>query len=165
MGAEPWNCTAGQPRAFHRPATEFYALATYLTTIALYVFFLAWAFLPDQWLHWAGITYYPDRQWVITVGAAVPVLYWSSIMIYMGMYHWQVPAFGSPNATTDGFALKAPPQLEELMSSSGRTIPPVFDCSPEVVSAATFLCPHHHGAKARRQVSFSTHASHHTDSH
>ena len=25
------------------------------------VFFLAWAFLPDQWLHWAGITYYPDR--------------------------------------------------------------------------------------------------------
>ena len=49
-----------------------------------------------------------------------------------------VPQPPNPVANPDGFALAAPPALGEEMERSGRLVPPVFDCDPDIVSAVSF---------------------------
>ncbi|KAL6176412.1 hypothetical protein ACLB2K_053045 [Fragaria x ananassa] len=48
---------------FHGPKpAEVYGFVGSITTVVATVIFLVWAYVPESWLHWIGIFYYPSRN-------------------------------------------------------------------------------------------------------
>lgn len=46
---------------------EVYGFVAWVTSGVLYLLYLSWAFLPNEWLEFIGITYYPDKYWALAV--------------------------------------------------------------------------------------------------
>ena len=42
-------------------APEFYGFVAWAVTCLLFVLYFLWAILPDQWITWLGVTWYPNR--------------------------------------------------------------------------------------------------------
>ena len=42
-------------------APEFYGFVAWTSTYALFLFYILWALLPDAWIEWLGIEWYPNR--------------------------------------------------------------------------------------------------------
>lgn len=53
---------APPPTEVRSRAPEFYGFVAWSSTYLLYCFFLLWALLPDTYLVWLGISWYPSRQ-------------------------------------------------------------------------------------------------------
>ncbi|KAF2158217.1 PIG-P-domain-containing protein [Myriangium duriaei CBS 260.36] len=51
------------------PTYEYYGFTLYLSSTAMFTFYLLWAFLPSPFLHQLGIHYYPNRWWALAVPA------------------------------------------------------------------------------------------------
>lgn len=47
-------------------SVEVYGFVGWVTTSVGFVLYLLWAFMPEAYLHAAGITYYPDKHWALT---------------------------------------------------------------------------------------------------
>lgn len=45
--------------------------------------YLIWAYTPDHWLAAVGITYYPSKQWAVTVPA------WGCVTILAGLLAYE----------------------------------------------------------------------------
>ena len=55
--AAPW------PPPEHRSrAAEFYGFVAWTTTYILFVVYILWALLPDEWIVNLGVTWYPNRS-------------------------------------------------------------------------------------------------------
>jgi|SRR6266850_891600 len=42
-------------------APEFYGFVAWAVTCLLFVLYFLWAILPDEWIIWLGVTWYPNR--------------------------------------------------------------------------------------------------------
>lgn len=42
-------------------APEFYGFVAWTSTYLLFVLYILWAVLPDEWIVWCGVTWYPNR--------------------------------------------------------------------------------------------------------
>ena len=42
-------------------APEFYGFVTWAGTYLLFVLYFLWAILPDEWIIWLGVSWYPNR--------------------------------------------------------------------------------------------------------
>lgn len=49
-------------------APEFYGFVAWTSTYALFVLYILWALLPDAWIEWLGIEWYPSRSVNVTPG-------------------------------------------------------------------------------------------------
>ena len=54
----PWPPQAEEQRS---RAPEFYGFVAWTSTYLLFVLYILWAVLPDAWIVWAGVTWYPNR--------------------------------------------------------------------------------------------------------
>ncbi|KAJ2613727.1 hypothetical protein H4S08_002048 [Coemansia sp. RSA 1365] len=90
--------------AANTPTFEYYGFVIYLVSLAAFVVYLLWAYLPDQALEAVGITYYPDRYWAVALPAwwlmAVAFIYLFNIA--MNMYN--TPLLNSKDNITDPFS-------------------------------------------------------------
>ena len=50
-----------QPEEYRSRAPEFYGFVAWSSTYLLFVLFILWGFLPDAWIVWSGVTWYPNR--------------------------------------------------------------------------------------------------------
>lgn len=67
----------------HSPKpSEIYGFVSSISTIVATAIFLAWAYIPEQWLHFLGITYYPSRYWAL----AMPTYAMVAVFLAMGFY-------------------------------------------------------------------------------
>jgi len=48
-------------------APEFYGFVAWTSTYLLFVLYVLWALLPDKWIEWSGVTWYPNRLVVYQV--------------------------------------------------------------------------------------------------
>ncbi|KAG6680060.1 hypothetical protein I3843_13G019300 [Carya illinoinensis] len=62
--------------------SEVYGFVGSITTVVATVIFLAWAYVPEAWLHYIGIFYYPSRYWAL----AGPVYVMMTIVLALGSY-------------------------------------------------------------------------------
>ncbi len=61
----PWP---PQPEEQRSRAPEFYGFVAWTSTYLLFVLYVLWALLPDAWIVWVGVTWYPNRcAYVIAV--------------------------------------------------------------------------------------------------
>jgi hypothetical protein len=50
-----------QPEEHRSRAPEFYGFVAWSSTYLLFLLFILWGFLPDEWIVWSGVTWYPNR--------------------------------------------------------------------------------------------------------
>ncbi|ORZ39558.1 PIG-P-domain-containing protein [Catenaria anguillulae PL171] len=82
----------------------YYGVVIYMLSLASWMIYLAWAFLPEWILHAVGITYYPDRWWALAIPA------WGVVTVaFVALYTQLHVLYYSPDtnsvaAITDSFA-------------------------------------------------------------
>ncbi|GLJ36934.1 hypothetical protein SUGI_0746850 [Cryptomeria japonica] len=62
--------------------SEVYGFVGSISTIVVIGLFFLWAYLPEPWLHYLGITYYPSRYWAL----ALPTYALVTIIFIMSFY-------------------------------------------------------------------------------
>ncbi|KAL6077463.1 Phosphatidylinositol N-acetylglucosaminyltransferase subunit P [Balamuthia mandrillaris] len=58
---------------------EVYGFVCWIATFGLWVAYMLWAYLPDEWLHSMGIYYYPSKYWSIAVPAWISL---SGVLVF-----------------------------------------------------------------------------------
>ena len=61
-----------QPEEYRSRAPEFYGFVAWSSTYLLFVLFILWSFLPDEWIVWSGVTWYPNRYFSPVSSFCVP---------------------------------------------------------------------------------------------
>ena len=56
-----------QPEEYRSRAPEFYGFVAWSSTYLLFVLFILWSFLPDEWIVWSGVTWYPNRYFLLVL--------------------------------------------------------------------------------------------------
>nr|DAD48617.1 TPA_asm: hypothetical protein HUJ06_018554 [Nelumbo nucifera] len=85
--------------------SEVYGFVVSISTVIITVIFFIWAYLPEPWLHYVGITYYPSRYWALAVPAYALVTVLLAMAFYFGLNFMATPPstslnimFGEPSA-------------------------------------------------------------------
>jgi phosphatidylinositol glycan class P protein len=61
MMGEVDNSSLSPPQTSQVKASEFYGFVAWIATSLAFVLFILWSFLPDEWIHWTGVHWYPSR--------------------------------------------------------------------------------------------------------
>ncbi|KAJ1997943.1 hypothetical protein GGI04_004050 [Coemansia thaxteri] len=73
------------------PTFEYYGFVVYLVSLVAFTVYLLWAYLPDEVLRAAGITYYPDRYWALAMPA-----WWVSAMAFLFVFNMATNMYNTP---------------------------------------------------------------------
>lgn len=111
-----------------------YSFVGWIATLVVYVCFLLWAFLPEEWLHNVGITYYPSRYYAIALPAWLIVVWVLVGISYMGynMLHTVDPADFRSFRDDDNRERSVPLVCQRF--GVGEGIPDVGDIDPVELS-------------------------------
>ncbi|KAI0300137.1 PIG-P-domain-containing protein [Multifurca ochricompacta] len=82
-------------------APEFYGFVAWAVTYLLFVLYVLWAILPDEWIIWLGVTWYPNREWALLVPAWTIIAVLLTYFSYFSMAIRGTPTF-SENCTYTG---------------------------------------------------------------
>ncbi|KAJ7741955.1 PIG-P-domain-containing protein [Mycena maculata] len=122
-------------------APEFYGFVAWTSTSFLYFVYLLWALLPDDYIEWLGIDWYPNREWAILFPAYSVVLVLLTYFVYFALAIFGTPAFSDMRAITDSRA-HIPPVNEEcnpyLAYADVEVVPELFDIPIGLVNRATY---------------------------
>ncbi|KAM4072402.1 hypothetical protein ACB094_11G135900 [Castanea mollissima] len=84
--------------------SEVYGFVGSITTVITTVMVLVWAYVPEDWLHSIGISYYPSRHWALTVPAYFMVTVVLALGFYIGLNFMSTPSPTSLNIMFDEFS-------------------------------------------------------------
>ncbi|KAJ2023528.1 hypothetical protein GGI06_001374 [Coemansia sp. S85] len=122
------------------PTFEYYGFVVYLVSLAAFAVYLLWAYLPDQILTAAGITYYPERYWALAMPA-----WWMSAIAFIflfnmaaNMYH--TPLLSSIDNITDSQSL-LPSEMncaDKFFCDEVGGIPPIGDLPISLVNMCLY---------------------------
>ncbi|KAI0642803.1 PIG-P, partial [Trametes meyenii] len=84
-------------------APEFYGFVAWASTYLLFVLYLLWAFLPDDYITALGVSWYPNREWSLLIPAYGMVLVLLTYFTYFALALAGTPAFADV-ATITGAA-------------------------------------------------------------
>ncbi|RYG43651.1 hypothetical protein EON68_00045 [archaeon] len=84
--------------------TEVYGFVAWITTIMALVGFFLWAFLPEDTLHYFGVTYYPNRYWSLAASAVIIMLVATYGLLYAAVGMANNPHIDSFDALSDGYS-------------------------------------------------------------
>ncbi|KAH6917821.1 PIG-P-domain-containing protein [Coprinopsis sp. MPI-PUGE-AT-0042] len=125
LTAAPW------PPPEHRSrAPEFYGFVAWTTTYILFVVYILWAVLPDEWIVWLGVTWYPNREWAILVPAWTVMAVLFTYFTYSTLALAGTPALDEMRSIADGYTLHPNPSEERqvyLESMKPRAVPELYD--------------------------------------
>ncbi|KAH8829311.1 PIG-P [Flagelloscypha sp. PMI_526] len=82
-------------------APELYGFVAWTTTSLLYVVYVLWAVLPDEWILAAGIDWYPNREWAVLVPAWTVVVVLLTYFSYLAIALFRTPALSDLSAVVD----------------------------------------------------------------
>ncbi|KAJ2666875.1 hypothetical protein IW148_000603 [Coemansia sp. RSA 1199] len=98
------------------PTFEYYGFVVYLVSLASFIVYLLWAYLPDQALEALGITYYPDRYWAVALPA-----WWLMVVAFIYVFNIGMNMYNTP-----------------LLSSSDNITDPYSNLTDDIADARTF---------------------------
>eukprot|EP00268_Persea_americana_P026003 TRINITY_DN2535_c1_g1_i1.p1 TRINITY_DN2535_c1_g1~~TRINITY_DN2535_c1_g1_i1.p1 ORF type:complete len:133 (+),score=17.22 TRINITY_DN2535_c1_g1_i1:171-569(+) len=71
--------------------SEVYGFVGSISAVVATAIFLAWAYIPENWLHFLGITYYPSRYWALAAPAYAMVTIFLAMGFYLGLNFMVTP--------------------------------------------------------------------------
>ncbi|KAJ3843134.1 PIG-P [Lentinula raphanica] len=92
------------PSEYHSRAPEFYGFVAWTSASLLFVVYVLWALLPDEYIVWAGVEWYPNREWSLLIPAWSIVVVLLTYFTYMALTIYGTPAFDDISAVTDSRA-------------------------------------------------------------
>jgi len=94
-----------QPEEYRSRAAEFYGFVAWSSTYLLSLLFILWSFLPDEWIVWSGVTWYPNREWALLFPAWSMVLVLLTYFTYFSLALFATPAFSDISTITDSMVV------------------------------------------------------------
>ncbi|KAG9309950.1 PIG-P-domain-containing protein [Chiua virens] len=89
------------PREHRSRAPEFYGFVALSSTSVLFVVYVLWALLPDEYIRWLGIEWYPSREWSLLLPAYSIVLVLLTYFVYFSLAIAHTPSFSDVCAIVD----------------------------------------------------------------
>ncbi|KAF7326014.1 PIG-P domain-containing protein [Mycena kentingensis (nom. inval.)] len=103
------------PAEYRSRAPEFYGFVAWTSTSFLYVVYLLWALLPDEYIQWLGIYWYPSREWAILVPAYLVVICLLTYFVYFALALYGTPSFADTSAFIGSFNFRPLNILSDVM--------------------------------------------------
>jgi len=98
---EPRSHTAPSERS---RASEFYGFVAWTSTSLAFCIYVLWALVPDEYILWVGISWYPSREWALLIPAWSIVLVIMTYIVYSAIAIAATPSFSEMRAITDAQA-------------------------------------------------------------
>ncbi|SJL12931.1 uncharacterized protein ARMOST_16365 [Armillaria ostoyae] len=81
------------PLELRSRAPEFYGFVAWTSTSLLFVVYLLWAVLPDEYIEWLGVTWYPNRR---RMGGPSPA--YSVVVLLLAYFvYFALAIYGAPS--------------------------------------------------------------------
>ncbi|GAA5913197.1 hypothetical protein JCM5296_005229 [Sporobolomyces johnsonii] len=104
------------------PTVESQGFVLYIGSLVAYVVFLVWALVPEKWLEWIGVEWYPMREWALLVPSWIVMLV---VYIYAGYFFLNMsntPPLDEGLGSNDPLAfIPPPPASPSLLASLPRS--------------------------------------------
>ncbi|KIK71699.1 hypothetical protein GYMLUDRAFT_33854 [Collybiopsis luxurians FD-317 M1] len=113
------------PTATKSRAPEFYGFVALSSTSFLFVVYVLWALLPDEWIIRTGIEWYPNREWSLLLPSYSMILVLLTYFTYMALTIYGTPAFSERKSLLDSRA-QYPPPVASLRGGNGHECP-IYD--------------------------------------
>ncbi|BAF27282.1 phosphatidylinositol N-acetylglucosaminyltransferase subunit P [Oryza sativa Japonica Group] len=75
-----------------RGSSEAYGFVGSIAAVAAAAAYLAWAYLPEPWLRFLGVTYYPARHWALAMPSLLLEAAAQGMVLYMASNFLLAPA-------------------------------------------------------------------------
>ncbi|TFK21822.1 PIG-P-domain-containing protein [Coprinopsis marcescibilis] len=119
------------PPPEHRSrAAEFYGFVAWTSTYILFIIYLLWAILPDEFIIWTGITWYPNREWAILLPAWTVMGVLFTYFAYLTLALAGTPSLDEMRSITDDCVIYPDPQCGRnvyLESTKPGALPELYD--------------------------------------
>ncbi|ESK85036.1 phosphatidylinositol class p [Moniliophthora roreri MCA 2997] len=116
------------PQTNRSKAPEFYGFVAWTSTSFLFVVYLLWALLPDEYIVALGVDWYPNREWALLLPSYSIFLVLLTYWVYMSLTIYGTPAFDDVSAIADSRSQFAMPS--ENSTVSGYTTHAREDATP-----------------------------------
>ncbi|ETV70731.1 hypothetical protein, variant [Aphanomyces astaci] len=104
---------------------EIYGFAGWIASIAIFVCYLLWAYVPDAILASYGITYYPSRYWALAVPAMLVMTLMALVVFYIAINWISTAPLDSYNTIRDQYTVTL--TKEELDIQRNANTPAIAD--------------------------------------
>ncbi|KAG6917115.1 hypothetical protein DXG01_003781 [Tephrocybe rancida] len=84
---------------------EFYGFVAWTSTSLAFVIYVLWALVPDEYIQWIGIDWYPSREWAVLLPAWSIVVVITTYVVYSSMAIAATPSFSDMSSITDNRAI------------------------------------------------------------
>jgi len=117
------------------PERAIYGFVMYLFSIILIVIYVVWAIVPEATLKTFGLTYWPEKHWVLSAPMFMVTAFFSVPIVYNGITFLSTKPLNSITTITDNAAqrVKDPKDLPE------GAIPPIADLDLADVNRKLYL--------------------------
>ncbi|KAH7886995.1 PIG-P-domain-containing protein [Phlebopus sp. FC_14] len=121
-------------------SAEFYGFVALTSTSILFVVYVLWALLPDEYIVWLGIEWYPSREWALLLPAYSIVLVLLTYFTYFSLALTRTPALSDVSAIIDSRAHLPPLHVTTpyLKHADPHAIPEVYDIPIGVVNRVLY---------------------------
>ncbi|KAJ7918453.1 PIG-P [Mycena leptocephala] len=126
---------------YRNRAPEFYGFVAWTSTAFLYFVYLLWALLPDAYIEWLGIEWYPSREWAVLFPAYSIVLALLTYFVYFALALYGTPAFSDMSAIIDSRAHLPSVNRERnpyLAYANRDVVPDLYDIPIGLVNRACY---------------------------
>lgn len=132
-----WNLNQNMPEHSPSPTPEraVYGFVLYLGTYFGLGLYFIWACVPEEWLHSIGITYLPQRYWVLAGPIYLCVAFVFAVLFYIAYNFTITLPPDSINTITDQHAQYI---NEEKISVPLGSVPPLYDIPLSQVNRALY---------------------------
>ncbi|KAF9233190.1 PIG-P-domain-containing protein [Melanogaster broomeanus] len=89
------------PREHRSRAPEFYGFVAWTSTSVAFVLYVLWALLPDEYIVWLGVEWYPSREWSLLLPAYSIILVLLTYFVYFSLAIAHTPSFNDVSALVD----------------------------------------------------------------
>ncbi|KAJ2552246.1 hypothetical protein EV175_003392 [Coemansia sp. RSA 1933] len=110
------------------PTFEYYGFVVYMVSMASFVVYLAWAYLPDSALEAMGISYYPDRYWALALPA-----WWLTAVGFILLFNVATNMYNTPLLSSLDNITDPHSNISDIADATGFVcdeiggIPPISD--------------------------------------
>ncbi|XP_055865670.1 phosphatidylinositol N-acetylglucosaminyltransferase subunit P-like isoform X2 [Biomphalaria glabrata] len=112
----------------------FYGFVVYLLSLIGFGLYIVWAYVPDEWLHSIGLTYWPQKYWAIALPVYLCMIIVLSYIAYTGLILINTASLTDLNTITDNHS-----HYEDLTVMHPDSIPPLRDMDISVVNHLLYL--------------------------
>uniref|UniRef100_A0A2C9L3F2 PIG-P domain-containing protein n=1 Tax=Biomphalaria glabrata TaxID=6526 RepID=A0A2C9L3F2_BIOGL len=96
--------------------------------------YIVWAYVPDEWLHSIGLTYWPQKYWAIALPVYLCMIIVLSYIAYTGLILINTASLTDLNTITDNHS-----HYEDLTVMHPDSIPLLRDMDISVVNHLLYL--------------------------